>query len=99
MVSLFYKIPSDFILDEKNRFPLRSNLRAALEHDLPAAIPTYRKSNNMNILIRSETPDDIEAIQQVTQEAFHGRPYSDETEPFIIERLRKAKTLTLSLVA
>jgi putative acetyltransferase len=53
----------------------------------------------MNIIIRPETTNDIEAIRQVTHDAFSGRPYSDGTEPFIIERLRKANSLAMSLVA
>lgn len=53
----------------------------------------------MNILIRSETPEDIQFIGQVTALAFAGKPYSDQTEPLIIERLRKAGALSLSLVA
>ena len=49
--------------------------------------------------IRPETPQDIEAIGQVTFAAFKGMPYSDETEHLIIERLRDAGALSLSLVA
>jgi len=53
----------------------------------------------MDIVIRSETQKDIHAIGQVTALAFAGKPYSDETEPLIIERLRNAGALSLSLVA
>lgn len=53
----------------------------------------------MNITIRPETSEDIQSIGQVTALAFAGKPYSDQTEPLIIERLRKAGALSLSLVA
>lgn len=51
------------------------------------------------MIIRPETPQDIEAIEQITFAAFKGKPYSDETEHLIIERLRAAGALSLSLVA
>ncbi|MBI3160895.1 MAG: N-acetyltransferase [Chloroflexi bacterium] len=50
-------------------------------------------------VIRPETPADEEAIRNVTMLAFAGRPYSDGTEHLIIERLRDAGALSLSLVA
>ncbi len=53
----------------------------------------------MDIIIRTETPDDKEAIAHITTAAFTGKPYSDGTEAQIIERLRKACALSLSLVA
>ncbi len=49
--------------------------------------------------IRSETPDDITAIRALTARAFAGHPHSDGSEPAIIDRLRLADALTLSLVA
>ena len=49
--------------------------------------------------IRHETPQDISPIEQITIAAFDGKPYSDQTEHLIINRLRKADALTLSLVA
>jgi putative acetyltransferase len=49
--------------------------------------------------IRPEIPSDIEAITQVTYEAFKGKPYSDETEHLIVLRLREANALAVSLVA
>jgi putative acetyltransferase len=51
------------------------------------------------MLIRPETPQDINAIEQVTAAAFDGRPYSNGTEPLIIDQLREAGGLSLSLVA
>ena len=53
----------------------------------------------MNIIIRPETRNDIEAIENVTRAAFTGKSYSAGTEPLIITRLREANVLTLSLVA
>ena len=49
--------------------------------------------------IRPETPQDINAIEQVTIAAFDGKPYSDQTEHLIIKRLREAGAISLSLVA
>ena len=49
--------------------------------------------------IRSETNDDIGAIAEVTIAAFKTLDISNHTEQYIIEALRAAKALTLSLVA
>jgi putative acetyltransferase len=49
--------------------------------------------------IRIETKADIPAISMVTMEAFKSLEISNHTEQFIIEALRTAKALTLSLVA
>ncbi|MBB4189745.1 GNAT family N-acetyltransferase [Sinorhizobium terangae] len=51
------------------------------------------------MIIRPERSDDHEAIRDVTAAAFAGHPHSDQTEPLIIERLRAAGALALSLVA
>ena len=51
------------------------------------------------ILIRSETDADARAITEVTVAAFKTLKISNHTEQFIIEALRAAKALTLSLVA
>jgi len=51
------------------------------------------------MIIRKETISDIEAISQVTTAAFRTLPISNHTEQFIIEALRSAGALTLSLVA
>ena len=52
-----------------------------------------------NLLIREEKDSDIAAISEVTIAAFATMDISDQTEQFVIEALRKAKALTLSLVA
>ncbi len=49
--------------------------------------------------IRQETPSDVDAITHVTKLAFENHPYSRNTEQFIIEALRAADALTVSLVA
>jgi putative acetyltransferase len=51
------------------------------------------------INIREETTSDVDAIAHVTIAAFREHPYSRQTEQFIIQALRKAGALTLSLVA
>ena len=50
-------------------------------------------------VIRSETSADIEAITEVTRAAFETLEISNHTEQFIIEALRAAKALKVSLVA
>jgi len=49
--------------------------------------------------IRNEKVTDIEAITEVTIVAFKNLPVSNQTEQFIINALRAADVLTLSLVA
>jgi putative acetyltransferase len=49
--------------------------------------------------IREETASDADAITHVTICAFRDHPHSNQTEQFIIEALRRAGALTLSLVA
>ncbi|MHB9009914.1 MAG: GNAT family N-acetyltransferase [Limisphaerales bacterium] len=54
---------------------------------------------NPKIVIRSETQDDAGTITEVTVAAFKTLEISQHTEQFIIEALRAAKALTVSLVA
>ena len=49
--------------------------------------------------IRAERPADVAAISTTTTAAFKTAPYSSGTEARIIENLRAAQALTLSLVA
>jgi len=49
--------------------------------------------------IRPETPQDISAIEQITIAAFEGKWYSDQTEHLIVNRLREAGAMIVSLVA
>lgn len=49
--------------------------------------------------LRPEQPSDIDQIRDLTTHAFAGHPHSDGSEPDIIDRLREAGALSLSLVA
>jgi putative acetyltransferase len=53
----------------------------------------------MNVIIRNEMESDVEVISDVTRSAFENHPYSHQTEQFIIDALRTARALTISLVA
>lgn len=53
----------------------------------------------MDVLIRDEKTGDVEAISEVTRLAFETMEISDHTEQFIVEELRSAGALTVSLVA
>lgn len=52
-----------------------------------------------SLFIRREAPDDIGAIYDLAKRAFHGKSYSDGDEQDLINALRDAGALTLSLVA
>jgi putative acetyltransferase len=52
-----------------------------------------------NILIRDEASADVAAISEVTVAAFETMEISNQTEHFIVEALRSAGALTVSLVA
>ena len=51
------------------------------------------------MIIRNEKTSDIEAITEITLAAFADEPHSDHTEQFIVNALRAANALTVSLVA
>ena len=51
------------------------------------------------MILRPESPADRAAIHSLTQSAFTGHPHSDGSEPLIIDALRDAKALTISIVA
>ena len=51
------------------------------------------------MIVRNETVSDIKAIDEVTIAAFQNLPISNHTEQFIINALRAANVLTISLVA
>ena len=53
----------------------------------------------MSIEIRNETPADVRAIQAVTAAAFLNAPHTSHTEHSIVNALRKAGQLVISLVA
>lgn len=52
-----------------------------------------------SIDIRTEEEDDVDAIRELTRRAFAPMPYADGDEPELIDRLRAAGALALSLVA
>jgi len=54
---------------------------------------------DMDIVIRNETKPDIKAISEITKAAFETLAVSNQTEQFIIDALRDANALTISLVA
>ena len=54
---------------------------------------------NPKVVIRSETDADVRAITEVTVAVFKTLKVSNHTEQFIIEALRAARVLTVSLVA
>jgi len=51
------------------------------------------------MIVRPETDRDLDAIREVNIVAFQGHPYSQQTEHLIVEALRAAGALELSLVA
>jgi putative acetyltransferase len=51
------------------------------------------------MMIRPETAQDISSIEQITIAAFNGKWYSDQTEHLVINRLREAGAMSVSLVA
>jgi putative acetyltransferase len=50
------------------------------------------------VIVRNETPFDIESISEITITAFRTLAISNHTEQFIINALRNANALTISLV-
>lgn len=51
------------------------------------------------MIIREESALDLDAIRAVNVAAFEGHPFSHQTEHLIVEELRTAGALTVSLVA
>ena len=51
------------------------------------------------MIIRNELESDFEAIAAVTKAAFENHPHSNHTEQYIVNALRAAHALTVSLVA
>jgi len=51
------------------------------------------------VLIRDERPGDAAAIRAITLAAFENKPYSQQTEAAIVDALRAANALVVSLVA
>ncbi len=53
----------------------------------------------VDLKIRAERPSDHQAIYEVTRLAFMDRDYADGDEPDVVNRLRSASALALSIVA
>jgi putative acetyltransferase len=53
----------------------------------------------VEITIRQEAPADTHAIHALTKAAFLNAPHTAHTEQFIVDALRKARALSVSLVA
>jgi len=67
---------------------------------LSAVIESSRQPElEMDMIIRNERDSDVEVIFDVTRVAFENHPISNHTEQFIIQALRAANALTISLVA
>lgn len=56
-------------------------------------------SFSSNIVVRPERPGDISAIYDLTKRAFAPMPFSDGNEQDLVDALRDAGALTISLVA
>lgn len=53
----------------------------------------------LNLTLRNEQTDDIESIFNITQQAFEHAAHTDHTEHFIVNALREANQLSISIVA
>lgn len=53
----------------------------------------------LEIVIRPETPSDVDAISEINVAAFLDHPYSHQTEHLIVDALRVSGALDVSLVA
>jgi putative acetyltransferase len=53
----------------------------------------------VHVIVRPETPRDFDAVCEVNIVAFEHHPFSHQTEHLIVEALRAADALELSLVA
>jgi putative acetyltransferase len=51
------------------------------------------------VIVRPERPEDVDAIRRINVEAFKDHPFSRQTEHLIVDALRSADALEISLVA
>ncbi len=61
--------------------------------------PDSGNRGRLRVVICRESMGDRDAIRSLTARAFSGLSFSDGTEPLVIDALREANALTLSLVA
>ena len=78
-----FQWPAQPCKDVQNACPPLSNHRTALT----------------KIRIRPEEPSDIDAITELTEQAFRHAPHTSHTEQYIVLALRRAGALCVSLVA
>ncbi|MGP1354071.1 MAG: GNAT family N-acetyltransferase [Parasphingopyxis sp.] len=64
-----------------------------------SASDTGTLSASVDCEIRPERPDDRDAIHELTRRAFAPMPYSDGDEQYLLDALRDASALSVSLVA
>lgn len=57
------------------------------------------QSSQTDVHLRTEAPEDVAAIRAVTEDAFRFHPHSRQTEAQVVESLRRAGAMSLSLVA
>lgn len=79
--------------------PLSQNLRALIDEDTRRLAANTDPHPENAMILRPETPADALAIEQLTAAAFEQAPHSSHTEHFIVNALRRAGQLSVSLVA
>lgn len=65
----------------------------------PSQIAQPSESSIGPFTLREETPNDVTAIHQLTKAAFLNAPHTSHTEQFVVDALREAGALSLSVVA
>ncbi|MBN1437626.1 MAG: flotillin-like FloA family protein [Sedimentisphaerales bacterium] len=75
----------------------QSSLNSPINHTVICKF--FSENTATQLIIRNETPADIDPITQVTIAAFENHPISQQTEQFVILALRQADALTISFVA
>lgn len=80
-------------------FRFADEVAARSRASLPGFVSPAKEVSVMNVAVREESPFDIAAIHAVTAAAFRNAPHTDHNEPFIVDALRKARALSVSLVA
>src|SRR5690606_3517410 len=77
----------------------RCHLEFSFESSSRHRAPFVKSMSVMPVVIRDETPADYSAIEGVIADAFRRAVHSSGTEQFIVNALRNARQLTVSLVA
>ncbi|CAM4035044.1 5'-deoxynucleotidase [Pseudomonas wadenswilerensis] len=82
-----------------NASPLFQNLRALIDEDTRRLVANTGSNPENAMILRPETLADCPAIELLTAAAFAHAPHSSHTEHFIVNALRRAGQLSVSLVA